>query len=99
MVVHVNFVEYSQMILQSGSTPTVLQQLSNLPFAYFSNPKLVRILFPTLLACCVDNPQNKIILDQEMSFQVIFRDSSVLYEDKNFNEARFDFFLSKCYSY
>lgn len=58
------------MILQSGSTPTVLQQLSNLPFEYFSNPNLVRILFPTLLACCVDNAQNRSILDQEMSFQV-----------------------------
>lgn len=58
------------MILQSGSTPTVLQQLSNLPFEYFSNPQLKRVLFPTLLACCVDNAENREILDQEVSYQV-----------------------------
>ncbi|XP_065216012.1 S phase cyclin A-associated protein in the endoplasmic reticulum [Planococcus citri] len=72
----------NQLILQSGSTPTVLQQLSSLPFAYFSNPALVKILFPTLLACCVGNPQNRTILDQEVSYQLL-EDFQNAQESKN----------------
>lgn len=59
-----------QMVIQSGYMPTVLQQLCNLPFPYFSNPALSAVLFPTLLACCSDNQQNRAILEQEVSFQV-----------------------------
>jgi len=59
-----------QMMIQSGYMPTVLQQLCNLPFPYFSNPTLSAVLFPTLLACCSDNQQNRAILEQEVSYQV-----------------------------
>jgi hypothetical protein len=58
------------MMIQSGYMPTVLQQLCNLPFPYFSNPALSAVLFPTLLACCSDNQQNRAILEQEVSYQV-----------------------------
>lgn len=57
----------NQVIVQSGRHPTVLQQLCQLPFRYFSDPRLVKVLFPSLIAACYNNGQNKVILEQEMS--------------------------------
>ena len=61
----------NQTIVQSGHRPSVLEQLCNLPFPYFSQPELKRILFPTLLACCFDNDENRAILQEEMNWQLI----------------------------
>uniref|UniRef100_A0A8C3MHT3 S-phase cyclin A associated protein in the ER n=1 Tax=Geospiza parvula TaxID=87175 RepID=A0A8C3MHT3_GEOPR len=57
----------NQIIVQSGRHPTVLQKLCQLPFQYFSDLRLIKVLFPSLIAACYNNPQNKIILEQEMS--------------------------------
>uniref|UniRef100_A0A0L8H6G3 Uncharacterized protein n=1 Tax=Octopus bimaculoides TaxID=37653 RepID=A0A0L8H6G3_OCTBM len=57
----------NQNIVQSGQSPTILQQLCSLPFQYFSDPRLTNILFPTLIAICYNNPSNKEILEQELS--------------------------------
>lgn len=57
----------NQVIVQSGRHPTVLQKLCQLPFQYFSDPRLSRVLFPSLIAACHNNSQNKTILEQEMS--------------------------------
>ncbi|KAM9183507.1 S phase cyclin A-associated protein in the endoplasmic reticulum [Dugong dugon] len=57
----------NQVIVQSGRHPTVLQKLCQLPFQYFSDPRLIKVLFPSLIAACFNNRQNKIILEQEMS--------------------------------
>ncbi|XP_035392118.1 S phase cyclin A-associated protein in the endoplasmic reticulum isoform X5 [Electrophorus electricus] len=57
----------NQVIVQSGRQPSVLQKLCQLPFQYFSHPRLIRVLFPTLISACYDNPHNKVILKQEMS--------------------------------
>ncbi|XP_036909363.1 S phase cyclin A-associated protein in the endoplasmic reticulum isoform X2 [Sturnira hondurensis] len=57
----------NQVIVQSGRHPTVLQKLCQLPFQYFSDPRLVKVLFPSLIAACYNNRQNKVILEQEMS--------------------------------
>ena len=61
----------NQMMVQSGHQPSVLQQLCNLPFPYFSQPNLKEILFPTLLASCHENKENLVILSQEMSWTLI----------------------------
>merc|ERR1719348_1045937 len=61
----------NQSIVQSGSQPSVLQQLANLPFQYFSQPELKCILFPSLLSCCFNNDVNMAILSQEMSWTLI----------------------------
>ncbi|KAJ8417334.1 hypothetical protein AAFF_G00285610 [Aldrovandia affinis] len=57
----------NQVMVQSGRQPSVLQKLCQLPFQYFSHPRLIRVLFPTLICACHNNPQNKVILQQEMS--------------------------------
>ncbi|KAM4826387.1 S phase cyclin A-associated protein in the endoplasmic reticulum [Thomomys bottae] len=57
----------NQVIVQSGRHPTVLQKLCQLPFPYFSDPRLIKVLFPSLLAACYNNHQNKVVLEQEMS--------------------------------
>ncbi|XP_039629354.1 S phase cyclin A-associated protein in the endoplasmic reticulum isoform X1 [Polypterus senegalus] len=57
----------NQVIVQSGRQPSVLQKLCQLPFQYFSDPRLIRVLFPTLISACYNNSQNKVILEQEMS--------------------------------
>ena len=62
---------FFQVIVQSGHQPSVLQQLCSLPFPYFSQLNLKRVLFPTLLACCYDNEVNMSILKEEMSWKLI----------------------------
>ncbi|KAI3370706.1 hypothetical protein L3Q82_007264 [Scortum barcoo] len=56
-----------RVIVQSGRQPSVLQKLCQLPFQYFSHPRLIRVLFPSLISACYNNSQNKVILQQEMS--------------------------------
>lgn len=56
-----------QVVIQSGQSPTILQQMCSLPFHYFSDPRLTTILFPTLIACCYNNQSNREILEQELS--------------------------------
>ncbi|KAA0724268.1 S phase cyclin A-associated protein in the endoplasmic reticulum [Triplophysa tibetana] len=57
----------NQVIVQSGLQPSVLQKLCQLPFQYFSHPRLIKVLFPSLICACYNNPQNKVMLQQEMS--------------------------------
>ncbi|KAK3096644.1 hypothetical protein FSP39_001987 [Pinctada imbricata] len=57
----------NQVVIQSGQSPTILQQLCSLPFQYFSDPRLTNVLFPTLMACCYNNQSNREILEQELS--------------------------------
>ena len=61
----------NQIIVQSGQQPSVLQQLCSLPFIYFSQPDLKKVLFPTLIAACEDNSENLGILSEEMSYKLL----------------------------
>ncbi|XP_053320533.1 S phase cyclin A-associated protein in the endoplasmic reticulum isoform X2 [Spea bombifrons] len=61
----------NQVTVQSGRHPTVLQKLCQLPFQYFSDSRLVRLLFPSLISACYNNPQNRLILEQELSCQLL----------------------------
>ena len=65
------FLNVFQVVLQSGQPPTVLQQLCSLPFQYFSDPKLTNVLFPTLISLCYNNKDNRQILEQELSCDLL----------------------------
>ncbi|XP_021399082.2 S phase cyclin A-associated protein in the endoplasmic reticulum isoform X2 [Lonchura striata] len=92
----------NQIIVQSGRHPTVLQKLCQLPFQYFSDPRLIKVLFPSLIAACYNNPQNKIILEQEMSCVLLatfiqdFAQSSGQVENQ-FSQQREKFFSPQDY--
>lgn len=57
----------NQVFVQTGRPPTLLQHLCSLPFQYFSDPRLRNVLFPTLIAACFENEENKKIIEQEVS--------------------------------
>ena len=57
--------------MELGTPPTILQQLCNLPFNYFSDKKLISILYPTLICCCFDNEKNKCVLTTELSADML----------------------------
>uniref|UniRef100_A0A8C8R6S6 S-phase cyclin A associated protein in the ER n=1 Tax=Pelusios castaneus TaxID=367368 RepID=A0A8C8R6S6_9SAUR len=93
----------NQVIVQSGRHPTVLQKLCQLPFQYFSDPRLIKVLFPTLIAACYNNPQNKIILEQEMSCVLLatfiqdFTQSSSQTDNQSSQQRAEKFFTSQDY--
>ncbi len=57
--------------IELGTPPTILQQLCNLPFKYFSDKKLIAILYPTLICCCFENEKNKSVLETEVSSEIL----------------------------
>ncbi|UJR08302.1 hypothetical protein I4U23_012573 [Adineta vaga] len=73
----------NQCRLAFGNRPTVLQQLSCLPFRYFVESKYMDRLFPTLIACSYDCDTTRAILQTEMSLELIanFIESKVVNED------------------
>ncbi|XP_051546067.1 S phase cyclin A-associated protein in the endoplasmic reticulum-like isoform X3 [Myxocyprinus asiaticus] len=81
----------NQVIVQSGRQPSVLQKLCQLPFQYFSHPRLIKVLFPSLICACYNNLQNKVILQQEMSCVLL----ATFIQDCATNESQSDSRASK----
>lgn len=57
--------------MELGTPPTILQQLCNLPFNYFSDNKLICVLYPTLVCYCYGNEKNKSVLATEVSTNLL----------------------------
>ncbi|CAF5217582.1 unnamed protein product, partial [Rotaria magnacalcarata] len=78
-----------------GNRPTVLQQLSCLPFRYFVESKYMDILFPTLISCSFDCDTTRAILQTEMSLDLIANFiETKLTENKATNEDNNKFDIS-----
>ena len=52
-----------------GSHPTMLHRLCDLPFSYFSEPRLRGVLMPTLICACLHDMVNLRILQSRLSPQ------------------------------
>ncbi len=57
--------------MELGTPPTILQQLCNLPFNYFSDVKLISVLYPTLICYCYGNDKNLSVLATEVNTDLL----------------------------
>ena len=69
--------------MELGTPPTILQQLCNLPFNYFSDIKLISVLYPTLICYCYENEKNRSVLAQEVSTDLLAH-----FIEEKINEAK-----------
>ena len=72
-----------KLIMELGTPPTILQQLCNLPFNYFSDNKLIGVLYPTLICFCYGNEKNKSVLATEVNTSLLTH-----FIEEKINEAR-----------
>jgi len=61
----------NQDLFRWGKVPTLMQQLCNLPFAYFSNAEKKELLFPTLICVTFDNSPNKELMLRELNGKIL----------------------------
>lgn len=61
----------NQAVLRWGKSPTILHKVCDLPFAFFSDPELMPVLAGTLLAACYGCEQNKAVVQQELSMDML----------------------------
>lgn len=61
----------NQAVLRWGNSPTILHKVCDLPFAFFSDPELMPILAGTLVAACFGCEQNRGVVQQELSTEMI----------------------------
>lgn len=61
----------NQAVLRWGKTPTILHKVCDLPFVFFSDPELTPILAGTLVAACYGSEQNKGVVQQELSTDML----------------------------
>ncbi|KAL2322088.1 hypothetical protein Fmac_026467 [Flemingia macrophylla] len=61
----------NQAVLRWGKSPTILHKVCDLPFVFFSDPELMPILAGTLVAICYGCEQNKFVVQQELSVDML----------------------------
>ncbi|KAF4352596.1 hypothetical protein F8388_016293 [Cannabis sativa] len=61
----------NQAVLRWGKTPTILHKICDLPFVFFSDPELMPIIASTLVAACYGCDQNKGVVQQEISTEML----------------------------
>ncbi|XP_010258153.1 PREDICTED: uncharacterized protein LOC104598005 [Nelumbo nucifera] len=61
----------NQAVLRWGKSPTILHKVCDLPFVFFSDPELMPILASTLVAACYGCEQNKGVVQQELSTEML----------------------------
>ncbi|PRQ16273.1 putative S phase cyclin A-associated protein in the endoplasmic reticulum [Rosa chinensis] len=61
----------NQAVLRWGKSPTIIHKVCDLPFVFFSDPELMPVLAGTLVAACYGCEQNKGVVQQEMSTDML----------------------------
>lgn len=61
----------NQAVLRWGKGPTILHKVCDLPFVFFSDPELMPVLAGTLVAACYGCEQNKGLVEQELSLEML----------------------------
>ncbi|XP_059641490.1 uncharacterized protein LOC132283543 [Cornus florida] len=61
----------NQAVLRWGKSPTILHKVCDLPFVFFSDPELMPVLAGTLVAACFGCEQNKGVVQQELSTDML----------------------------
>ncbi|XP_076915401.1 uncharacterized protein LOC143574743 isoform X2 [Bidens hawaiensis] len=61
----------NQAVLRWGKSPTILHKVCDLPFVFFSDPELMPVLAGTLIAACFGSEQNKGVVQQELSIEML----------------------------
>ncbi|XP_078430275.1 uncharacterized protein LOC144702200 isoform X2 [Wolffia australiana] len=61
----------NQEVLRWGKNPTILHKVCDLPFVFFSDPELSPILAGTLVAACFGSEQNRDVVQQELSTEML----------------------------
>ncbi|KAL8232596.1 hypothetical protein R6Q57_002374 [Mikania cordata] len=61
----------NQAVLRWGKSPTILHKVCDLPFVFFSDPELMPVLAGTLVAACFGSEQNKGVVQQELSIEML----------------------------
>ncbi|KAK6128151.1 hypothetical protein DH2020_038104 [Rehmannia glutinosa] len=61
----------NQAVLRWGKSPTILHKVCDLPFVFFSDPELMPVLAGTLVAASYGCEQNKAVIQQELSMDML----------------------------
>ncbi|KAL6580218.1 hypothetical protein OROMI_008242 [Orobanche minor] len=63
----------NQAVLRWGKSPTILHKVCDLPFVFFSDPKLMPVVAGALVAASYGCEQNKAVIQQELSMDMLLQ--------------------------